>query len=147
MAGFAFPSFKYSDINIPDYTYGGDKPKFTQEVDLQAGGQQPGFSFDQALGYGLMQALDPKQRSAARKEELKDLLELQKEQMKQAAPYKMMFELPGQVMQAFAVPAQIRSNILLAGQGAANQILTQGLQSSARNMSNMGFTAPNIQYF
>jgi len=138
-----YPKFTYKDINVPGVGFGGDKATFTDADALTKPASQPGSFLERVLAY----ALDPKQRSAARKEELKDLLDLQKEQMKQAAPYKLMFELPGQVMQSFAVPAQIRSNILLAGQGAANQILTQGLQSSSRNMANMGYSPATVQYF
>lgn len=146
--GIAFPSFKYSDIITPGYTYGGDKSLFTKELDLQPGGQVGGGAGDQENFYGLLKdVLDPTKRAEARKGELQDLLSFQKEQMKQAAPYKMMFELPGQVMQAFAVPAQIRSNIMLAGQGAANQLLAQGLQSSAYNMPSMGYERPSTRYF
>ena len=144
---FKFPTFKY-DTNLvaqPD-AYESPfifKPNLESTPPLSAGGA----SFDQALGYALMQSLDPEKRAAARKGELQDLLGFQKEQMRQAAPYKLMFELPDKVMQAFAAPAQIRSNIMLAGQGAANQILAQGLQSSARNMASMGYPDTNVKYF
>jgi hypothetical protein len=141
-----FPTFKY-DTNLVAQTDAYKSP-FIFKPDLEPTPPlSSGASFDQALGYALMQSLDPEKRAAARKGELQDLLGFQKEQMKQAAPYKLMFELPDKVMQAFAAPAQIRSNIMLAGQGAANQILAQGLQSSARNMASMGYPNTNVQYF
>lgn len=141
-----FPTFKY-DTNLVAQTDAYKSP-FIFKPDLEPTPPlSSGTSFDQALGYALMQSLDPEKRAAARKGELQDLLGFQKEQMKQAAPYKLMFELPDKVMQAFAAPAQIRSNIMLAGQGAANQILAQGLQSSARNMASMGYPDTNVKYF
>jgi hypothetical protein len=145
---FKFPTFKY-DTNLVAQTDAYKSP-FIFKPDLQptpplsAGGTASGD--DRFYGF-LEGILDPEKRAAARKGELQDLLGFQKEQMKQAAPYKLMFELPDKVMQAFAAPAQIRSNIMLAGQGAANQILAQGLQSSARNMASMGYPNTNVQYF
>jgi hypothetical protein len=142
-----FPTFKY-DTNLvaqPD-AYKSPlifKPDLEPTPPFSAGGA----SFDQALGYALMQSLDPEKRAAARKGELQDLLGFQKEQMRQAAPYKLMFELPDRVMKAFAAPAQISSNIRLAGQGAANQLISQGLQASALNMPSMGYERPSTQYF
>jgi hypothetical protein len=50
-------------------------------------------------------------------------------------------------MQAFAVPAQISSNIQLAGQNAANQIIAEGLRASDVNMFNMGYQQPTFKYF
>jgi hypothetical protein len=142
---FKFPSFTYQDLaNKVGQGYGEGSGTFTDPGALTA---PTGLSFDKALAYGLMQSFDPKARSAARKEELQDLLTLQKEQMRQAAPYKLMFELPDKVMKAFAAPAQISSNIRLAGQGAANQLISQGLQASALNMPSMGYQRPSTQYF
>jgi hypothetical protein len=141
-----FPTFKY-DTNLVAQTDAYKSP-FIFKPDLEPTPPlSSGTSFDQALGYALMQSLDPEKRAAARKGELQDLLGFQKEQMKQAAPYKLMFELPDKVMQAFAAPAQISSNIRLAGQGAANQLISQGLQASALNMPSMGYERPSTQYF
>jgi hypothetical protein len=143
-----FPTFKYSNLVAQtDDAYKSPlifKPDLEPTPPLSAGGTASGD--DRFYGF-LEGILDPEKRAAARKGELQDLLGFQKEQMKQAAPYKLMFELPGQVMQAFAVPAQIRSNIMLAGQGAANQLLQQGLQSSAFNMPSMGYERPSTKYF
>lgn len=146
--GIAFPSFKYSDIITPGYTYGGDKSLFTKELDLQPGVTQSPQTSDLTDALNVFREIRREERDPAyRKQILEDQLAFQREQMKQAAPYKMLFELPGQVMQAFAVPAQIRSNIMLAGQGAANQLLAQGLQSSAYNMPGMGYERPSTRYF
>lgn len=73
--------------------------------------------------------------------------ELGKESAKEAFKYEMLGRLPQQVMQAFAVPAQISSNIQLAGQNAANQIIAEGLRASNINMSNMGYERPTFKYF
>lgn len=78
------------------------------------------------------------------KQKLQILRESQAEQMKQAAPYKMMFELPGQLYQAFALPGQIR----LAGATAANEMVARGLQAAAATqMPGLNYQRPNIQYF
>jgi hypothetical protein len=145
---FKFPTFKY-DTNLvaqPD-AYESPfifKPDLQPTPPLSAGGTASGD--DRFYGF-LEGILDPEKRAAARKGELQDLLGFQKEQMRQAAPYKLMFELPDKVMQAFAAPAQISSNIRLAGQGAANQLISQGLQASALNMPSMGYERPSTQYF
>lgn len=146
-----FPTFKYSSTfggpSLTSTAFGKDTPSLTKPVEIQGGQQpfQPGkFSFDDALAYSIMQQADPKARAAARREELADLLTLQQEQMKQAAPYKLMFELPGQLTQAFALPGQIR----LAGAAAANQVIAEGLRSaSGSQMPPFAYQSPNIQYF
>ena len=148
--GFAFPKFTYSDIQskTPGFGFGAAQETFTDPGALAASSPAgAGTGFEGLLTEIIKKQYDPKIQSELRKGHLEDLLTFQKEQMKQAAPYKMMFELPGQVMQAFAVPAQIRSNIMLAGQGAANQLLAQGLQSSAYNMPSMGYERPSTRYF
>jgi hypothetical protein len=142
-----FPTFKFSNLVAQDDAYKSPfifKPDLEPTPPLSAEGKSSG---DDRLYEFLERIYDPKQQDARQKANLQNLLTLQKEQMKQAAPYKLMFELPDKVMQAFAAPAQIRSNIMLAGQGADNQILAQGLQSSARNMASMGYPNTNVQYF
>ena len=142
-----FPTFKFSNLVAQDDAYKSPfifKPDLQPTPPLSAGGTASGD--DRFYGF-LKEILDPEKRAAARKGELQDLLGFQKEQMKQAAPYKLMFELPDKVMKAFAVPAQISSNIRLAGQGAANQLISQGLQASALNMPTMGYQRPSTQYF
>ena len=143
-----FPTFKYSNLVAqPDTAYNSPlifKPDLEPTPPLSAGGASSGD--DRFYGF-LEGILDPEKRAAARKGELQDLLGFQKEQMKQAAPYKLMFELPEKVMQSIVAPAQIRSNIMLAGQGAANQLLQQGLQSSALTMPSMGYQRPSTKYF
>lgn len=145
---FKFPTFKY-DTNLvaqPD-VYTSPlifKPDLESTPPLSSEGKASG---DDRL-YGLIEKIyDPKQQDAREKAKLQNLLTLQKEQMSQAAPYKLMFELPDRVMKAFAAPAQISSNIRLAGQGAANQLIAQGLQASALNMPSMGYQRPSTQYF
>jgi hypothetical protein len=143
-----FPTFKYSNLVAQtDDAYKSPlifKPDLEPTPPLSAGGTASGE--DGFYGF-VKELMDPAKQDAREKARLQNLLGFQKEQMKQAAPYKLMFELPGQVMQAFAVPAQIRSNIMLAGQGAANQLLQQGLQSSAFNMPSMGYERPSTKYF
>lgn len=143
-----FPTFKYSNLVAQtDDAYNSPlifKPDLEPTPPLSAGGTASGD--DRFYGF-LETILDPEKRAAARKGELQDLLGFQKEQMKQAAPYKLMFELPDKMIQAFTVPGQIRSNILLSGQGAANQLLAQGLASSARNIPSMGYPDTNVKYF
>jgi hypothetical protein len=59
------------------------------------------------------------------KEQLKAKSEFDREQMRAAAPYKLMFDLPGQITQAFTLPGQ------LAMEGAnrvANTVMT-GVQA------------------
>ena len=143
-----FPTFKY-DTNLVAQTDAYKSP-FIFKPDLQptpplsAGGTASGD--DRFYGF-LEGILDPEKRAAARKGELQDLLGFQKVQMRQAAPYKLMLELPDKMIQAFTVPGQIRSNIMLAGQGEANKLLAQGLASSARNMPSMGYPDTNVKYF
>lgn len=79
--------------------------------------------------------------------EAKAFQEIGKESAKEAFKYEMLGRLPQQVMQAFAVPAQISSNIQLAGQNAANQIIAEGLRASDVNMFNMGYERPTFKYF
>lgn len=83
----------------------------------------------------------------AKLEEAKAFQEIGKESAKEAFKYEMLSRLPQQVMQAFAVPAQISSNIQLAGQNAANQIIAEGLRASDVNMFNMGYERPTFKYF
>lgn len=142
-----FPTFKYTNLVAQPDAYESPfifKPDLQPTPPLSTGGTASGD--DRFYGF-LKDILDPEKRAAARKGELQDLLGFQKEQMRQAAPYKLMFELPDRVLQAFAAPAQIRSNIMLAGQGAANQLLAKGLETSARNMPSMGYPNTNVQYF
>ena len=83
----------------------------------------------------------------AKIEEARAFQEIGKESAKEAFKYEMMSRLPQQVMQAFAVPAQISSNIQLAGQNASNQIIAEGLRASDVNMFNMGYQSPTFKYF
>jgi hypothetical protein len=80
-----------------------------------------------------------------KEKELRLLGEFQKEQMRQAAPYKLLFSLPGQITEALTLPGQIR----LAGATAANQAAMRGIEVAA-NISAQPFAMParpNIQYF
>lgn len=80
---------------------------------------------------------------AVQKRQLENALAFQKEQMKQAAPYKLLFDMPGQVAQAMLAPGQIR----LAGVNAANQVISEGLRSAAGVQVPFNYQRPNIQYF
>jgi hypothetical protein len=88
-----------------------------------------------------------KAETEAKLEEARAFQEIGKESAKEAFKYEMLGRLPQQVMQAFAVPAQISSNIQLAGQNAANQIIAEGLRASDVNMFNMGYQQPTFKYF
>jgi len=93
--------------------------------------------------YGALLSVD----TAEKIKQAKAFQEIGKESAKEAFKYEMMSRLPQQVMQAFAVPAQISSNIQLAGQNAANQIIAEGLRASDVNMFNMGYPQPTFKYF
>ena len=93
--------------------------------------------------YGALLSVD----TAEKIKQAKAFQEIGKESAKEAFKYEMLGRLPQQVMQAFAVPAQISSNIQLAGQNAANQIIAEGLRASDVNMFNMGYPQPTFKYF
>jgi len=93
--------------------------------------------------YGALLSVD----TAEKIKQAKAFQEIGKESAKEAFKYEMLGRLPQQVMQAFAVPAQISSNIQLAGQNAANQIIAEGLRASDVNMFNMGYQQPTFKYF
>jgi hypothetical protein len=142
-----FPTFKYSDIKFDPTFAAPGAPALSFGTNP---GTAPSFSgtdltLDKALAYGVMQALNPDERAKARKEDLQSALEYQKQQIKQAAPYKLLFDLPGRITEAFALPGQIR----LAGANAATQAAMQGIQAAA-NISSQPVAPiprPNIQYF
>ena len=93
--------------------------------------------------YGALLSVD----TAEKIKQAKAFQEIGKESAKEAFKYEMLSRLPQQVMQAFAVPAQISSNIQLAGQNAANQIIAEGLRASDVDMFNMGYQSPTFKYF
>jgi hypothetical protein len=130
-----------------------DYDTFTPDQKIQFGQYYLGGGGDLAE-FGRIFKQTPEEYKAKRKaeteaklEEARAFQEIGKESAKEAFKYEMMSRLPQQVMQAFAVPAQISSNIQLAGQNAANQIIAEGLRASDVNMFNMGYQQPTFKYF
>lgn len=143
-----FPNFTYANPKFNPAAFAKDTPILTPPGSTSAPSSFPGVgsdvTLDKALAYGIMQNLDPEQRAKARKQELADALSFQKEQMRQATPYKLLFELPDKLYSAFALPGQIR----LAGAQAAGQVVSEGLRSAAAvQMPALNYQRPNIQYF
>lgn len=143
-----FPNFTYANPKFNPTAFAKDTPILTPPGSTSAPSSFPGvgtdLTLDKALAYGIMQNLDPEARTKARKQELADALAFQKEQMQQAAPYKMMFELPDKLYSAFALPGQIR----LAGAQASAQTVAEGLRAAAATqMPGFAYQRPNIQYF
>ena len=131
-----------------------DYDKFTPEQKIQFGQNYLGGEFS-GLADVLKESRQKPEEYAAflsadtaeKIKQAKAFQEIGKESAKEAFKYEMMSRLPQQVMQAFAVPAQISSNIQLAGQNAANQIIAEGLRASDVNMFNMGYQQPTFKYF
>ena len=109
MGDFALAG-KYADafkkpVGFDPAVFGGASPQI---------GIAPGSSsqpttpktLEEALA-GMLAQRTPEAEAKARREQLQDLLAFQGEQMKKAAPYKLMFDLPGQITQAFALPGTI----------------------------------------
>jgi hypothetical protein len=141
-----FPTFKYSDVKF-------DPKAFTDNASLLA---PPGASVSSFYGAStsplapktemgeLLAFVREQSGPAATEQKLKQTLEFQKQQMKQAAPYKLLFELPGQITRAFAAPGEIR----LAGALAANQLVAEGIRgAAAADIPPLNYQRPNIQYF
>ena len=97
MGDFALAG-KYADafkkpVGFDPAVFGGTSPQI---------GIAPGSSSQPMLAQRT-----PEAEAKARREQLQDLLAFQGEQMKKAAPYKLMFDIPGQITQAFALPGAI----------------------------------------
>jgi len=88
-----------------------------------------------------------KAETEAKLEEARAFQEIGKESAKEAFKYEMMSRLPQQVMQTFAVPALISSNLQLAGQNAADRLISEGLRASTFNMPSVGYPQPTFKYF
>ena len=109
MGDFALAG-KYADafkkpVGFDPAVFGGTSPQI---------GIAPGSSSQPTTPKTLEEALanmlaqrTPEAEAKARREQLQDLLAFQGEQMKKAAPYKLMFDIPGQITQAFALPGAI----------------------------------------
>lgn len=143
-----FPNFTYAGLKFNPAAFGKDTPILTPPGSTSGPSSFPeagtDVTLDKALAYGIMQNLNPETRAKARKEELADALAFQKEQMRQATPYKLLFELPDKLYSAFALPGQIR----LAGAQASAQTVSEGLRSAAGvQMPALNYQRPNIQYF
>lgn len=80
---------------------------------------------------------------AYQKQQLENVLTFQKEQLRQAAPYKLLFDMPNQIYNAFALPGQIR----LAGAKASADTVSEGLRSAAGVQMPFSYQRPNVQYF
>jgi hypothetical protein len=74
------------------------------------------------------------------RQQLENKLRFDREQMAQAAPYKLAFALPGQIMTAFTKPAEIA----LAGQLASSQALASGASGAANIIANAAGNIPNL---
>ena len=128
MAEIKFPTFKYSDFAKKGQGYGQGSGTFTDPDALTAPVNPvgpEGYSLDQALAYSIMQNVDPEKRSAARKEELKDLLAFQEQQMKEGSKYKMLFDLPERLIQAATLPEQLAAE---GSRGIAASMMQAGQQ-------------------
>jgi len=119
-------------------------PEWAQR-DLFAAQFKPPGQSELAQAINALNQIRKEERDPAfQKQQLQNALEFQKEQMRQAAPYKMLFELPDKLYSAFALPGQIR----LAGAQAAGNVISEGLRSAAMvQMPNLNYQRPNIQYF
>ena len=71
------------------------------------------------------------------RQQLENKLAFDRQQMAQAAPYKLAFALPGQIMTAFTKPAEIA----LAGQLASSQALLSGASGAANIIANENISA------
>lgn len=137
--------FKYSPQQVADFF------QQTKDVPEWAQRQMFDYQFKPASGGELTEAINAlnairkeERDPAYQKQQLQNALEFQKEQMRQAAPYKMLFELPDKLYSAFALPGQIR----LAGAQASAQTVSDGLRSAAAvQMPGLNYQRPNIQYF
>jgi len=121
-----------------------DFPEWAQR-DLFASQFKPPGQSELAQAINALNQIRKEERDPAfQKQQLQNALEFQKEQMRQAAPYKMLFELPDKLYSAFALPGQIR----LAGAQAAGNVISEGLRSAAGvQMPGLNYQRPNIQYF
>ena len=80
-----------------------------------------------------------------RREILQDNLEFEKERMAQAAPYKLAFALPGQIMDAFAKPAMIQ---MAGAQNIANMVANATNRNFGMSPAAMNAPArPGVKYF
>lgn len=138
--------FKYAPKQVADFfeqTKGVPEWAQRQMFDYQF---KPASEGELTQAINAFKAIRKEERDPAyQKQQLQNALEFQKEQMRQAAPYKMLFELPNQIMQAFTVPGQIR----LAGAQASAENVMEGLRSAAAisAVPMTPYQRPNIQYF
>lgn len=95
--------------------------KLSPDLQKQVFAAETAGAETKALGGLLEQFYDP----ARRREALKDASEFDKERMKEAAKYKLLFDLPGTIASAVATPG------IIAAQGGASiaNIMTQGTQN------------------
>lgn len=127
-----FPTFKYSDLPTNTGGFASDMPNLASS--LSSGTPKPtglpsGLSFDEALGYAIMQNADPEARAKARKQELQDLLSLQKEQMKEAYPYLLSKQIPDIISQGFGASNALR----LLGAERGTEAALRGVDAISRS--------------
>lgn len=113
-------------------------PEWAQQKLFDTQFKAPESSFDTAFGTYITSLADTEKQAAARKGQLEDLLTLQKEQMRQAAPYKLLFELPKTLTEAATLPSRI------AAEGAAG-IAGSMMQAGQQIPSLVGYT-PRTAY-
>lgn len=105
----------------------------------------PDKSTDSEIFGGLLDRLERLNTPEAIRERLTLANELDKDRMREAGKYKMLFDLPNTLINAYSVPAQLQA------QGAANiaQLMSQGAQNipNLTNYQRGSFSfAPN-RYF
>jgi|GEM_PF-6166095 len=142
-----FPTFNYLDLQFNPAAYKGNSFSFQDylsSLPSSSNSKTKTSDNDSSLA-GVFERIYDKQNDPARiKQILADQVAFQGELMKQAAPYKMLFELPDKLYNAFALPGQIR----LAGARAAGEVVSEGLRSAAMvQMPGLNYQRPNIQYF
>jgi len=116
-----------------------DMPEWAQQKLFDAQFKAPESSFDTAFGTYITSLADPEKQAVIRKGQLEDLLALQKEQMRQAAPYKLIFELPKTITEAATLPSR------LAAEGAAG-IAGSMMQAGQQIPNLVGYQRGNFNY-
>ncbi len=124
--GEAFQAYFQSQFGTKE-----DKPKSDVDKILEANKEKN--LRDENL---LLRMLSPE----FQRQQLENKLRFDREQMAQAAPYKLAFALPGQIMTAFTKPAEIA----LAGQLASSQALASGASGAANIIANAAGNIPNL---
>lgn len=108
-----FTPLGQSDFDAAEYFRGGGSPSGTGNVSEA--------DFNRGLLDLFQRQMDP----TYRKQLLEDKLAFDKAQMAEAGKYKMLFDLPGRITQAFALPGQIAME-------GANRIANTTMEGVAR---------------